>query len=163
MASLVDTNVLVYCYDGRFPDKQRVAHDLLRSGLVSGEVVLPHQALVDLVAAAARPQKSLAGASLLSPEDARREAESLAAPVSRDLPGRGMFRAALQGAAAYQLSWSDAHLWACAEVHGLEEIISEDFEHGRHYGSVRAVGPFLAAAGSVGELPPLYEEGAEVP
>ena len=29
------------------------------------------------------------------------------------------------GAAAYGLSWSDAHLWAYAEVHGLPEILSE--------------------------------------
>ncbi len=61
------------------------------------------------------------------------------------------------GAAAYGLSWSDAHLWAYAEVHGLPEILSEEFEHGRHYGSVRVVDPFLAASGEVGELPAMYE------
>jgi predicted nucleic acid-binding protein len=51
-------------------------------------------------------------------------------------------RTALQGAAAYQLSWFDAHLWAYAEHYGLEEIVSEDFEHGRLYGSVRIRNPF---------------------
>lgn len=52
-------------------------------------------------------------------------------------------RTALRAAAAYRLSWFDAHLWAFADYYGLEELISEDFEHGRLYGTVRAVNPFL--------------------
>lgn len=43
----------------------------------------------------------------------------------------------------YQLSWCDAHLWAYAEHYGLAELISEDFQHDRLYGSVRIVNPFL--------------------
>jgi hypothetical protein len=35
------------------------------------------------------------------------------------------------------------HQWAYAEYYGLPELISEDFEHGRMYGSVRVVNPFL--------------------
>jgi len=38
---------------------------------------------------------------------------------------------------------SDAHLWAFAEHHALDELISEDFEHGRVYGTVRVRNPFL--------------------
>jgi predicted nucleic acid-binding protein len=50
---------------------------------------------------------------------------------------------ALRGAAMYQLSWFDAHLWAYAEYYGLTRLISEDFEHGRLYGTVRAWNPFV--------------------
>ena len=57
-------------------------------------------------------------------------------------PNAALVRTALQGSAAYQLSWFDAHLWAYAEHYGLEEIVSEDFEHGRLYGSVRVRNPF---------------------
>ena len=49
---------------------------------------------------------------------------------------------ARHGAAAYQLSWFNAHLWAYAEHYGLNELLSEDFAEGRLYGSVRAVNPF---------------------
>jgi predicted nucleic acid-binding protein len=34
-------------------------------------------------------------------------------------------------------------MWAHAEELGLGEILSEDFQHGRMYGSVRVVNPFL--------------------
>ncbi len=47
------------------------------------------------------------------------------------------------GMAAYRFAWYDAHLWAHAEHYGLPEILSEDFEHGRRYGTVRVRNPFL--------------------
>jgi len=72
-------------------------------------------------------------------------------------PDEEVLITALRGAPLYGLSWFDAHLWACAGVHGFSEIASEDFEHGRHYGSVRVVDPFLAAAGGVHELPVMYD------
>lgn len=58
-------------------------------------------------------------------------------------PNEGVFRLALRGAAAYHLSWFDAHLWAYAELFGLDTLFSEDLEHSRLYGSIRAVNPFL--------------------
>jgi predicted nucleic acid-binding protein len=59
------------------------------------------------------------------------------------LPTAEVLRVAVRGASLHRLSWFDAHLWAYAEVYGLEEILSEDFQHGRRYGSVRAVNPFV--------------------
>lgn len=157
MASLVDTNVLVYCYDPRFPTKQRIATDLLRRGLASDELILPHQAILELVAVLGRPRADLDGAALLDSEQALVAAEDLLRLYPVLYPDEEVLLTALQGASAYGLSWFDAHLWAYAEVNGLPEILSEDFEHGRHYGSVRVVDPFLAAGDSVYELPPLYD------
>lgn len=54
-------------------------------------------------------------------------------------PGSEILSTALRGAAAYGLSRFDVNLWAYAEAGGIPEIISEDFEHGRHYGKVRVV------------------------
>ena len=50
----------------------------------------------------------------------------------------------MRGAAAYDLSWFDAHLWAYAEAHGIEELLSEDFQHGRTLDAVTVRNPFLA-------------------
>jgi predicted nucleic acid-binding protein len=89
VTALADTNVLVYRFDPRFPDKQRVATELLRDGIKNGTL-----------------------------------------------------RLALRGAAAYQLSWFDAHVWAYAEHYGLAELYSEGFQHDRTYGTVRVLNPF---------------------
>ncbi len=61
-------------------------------------------------------------------------------------PTEAVVRTAVRGAAAYRLSWFDAHLWAYAECFGLSEIVSEDFQHGQLIGSVRIRNPFLPRA-----------------
>lgn len=141
MASLVDTNILVYRFDYRFPDKQRLASELLREGLKQDSLRIPHQALVEFVAVVTRAK---AGKEpLLSPADARREAEEFLSQFTILYANASVFRTALRGMAAYNLEWFDAHLWAYAEHYGLGELISEDFEHGRMYGGVKARDPFL--------------------
>lgn len=140
MAYLVDTNILVYRFDARFPEKQAAARDLLRKGLAEDAVRIPHQALLEFVVVVTRVRAG--SRSLLAPDEARRETEELMTQFPVLFPNAALVRTALQGAAAYQLPWFDAHLWAYAEHYGLEEIVSEDFEHGRLYGSVRIRNPF---------------------
>lgn len=142
VAALVDTNVLVYRYDPRYPEKQRIATDLLDHGIVSGNVRLPHQAIVEFVSATTRPIAG--GRSLLPPDLARQEADELLSEFTVLFPNKGVVRTALRGAAMYGLSWFDAHLWAYAEYYGLNILLSEDFQPGRIYGSVRIVDPFIA-------------------
>jgi predicted nucleic acid-binding protein len=140
VTSLVDTNVLVYRFDPRFPRKQRRATEVLRRGIENGSLRVPHQALLEFVAATTR--KGGPGTPLLSPPEARRPAEEFLAQFDVLWPDELLFRTAVRGAAAYGLSWFDAHIWAYAERYSLPEILSEDFEDGRLYGSVRAVNPF---------------------
>lgn len=73
MAVLVDTNILVYRYDPRFPEKQRIATGILRQGIVDDSIRVPHQAIVEFVAVVTRPL--VGGRALLEPDEARREAE----------------------------------------------------------------------------------------
>ncbi|HEV7514857.1 MAG TPA: PIN domain-containing protein [Thermoanaerobaculia bacterium] len=141
MAALVDTNVLVYRYDPRYPDKQEKADSLLRSGVALNAICLPHQAIVEFMAVVTRPLPGIG--PLLPAHEARREAEEMLNQFVVLYPTEEVVRIALRGAALYQLSWFDAHLWAYAELYGLPELLSEDFAHGRIYGTVRAVNPFL--------------------
>lgn len=140
MAALVDTNVLVYRFDNRFPAKQKIATELLRVGLKNDSVRLAHQVIVEFVAAVTRPLGR--SPPLLSREEAIREAEELLTQFEVLYPDEAVLRLALRGAAAMQLSWFDAHLWAYAEHHGLDELISEDFQDGRLYGTVMVRNPF---------------------
>ncbi|HET9227564.1 MAG TPA: PIN domain-containing protein [Thermoanaerobaculia bacterium] len=141
MAALVDTNVLVYRFDPRFPEKQRISEDILRRGISDGDLFIPHQAVVEFFSVVTRPVKT--GASLLTREDAFRETEDLLNLFPILYPNDSVVRTALRGAAVYRLSWFDAHIWAYAEVNGIAELISEDFQHERLYGTVRAVNPFV--------------------
>jgi predicted nucleic acid-binding protein len=54
VASLIDTNILIYRFDPRFPEKQTVASDVLRKGLMEDSVRIPHQALMEFMAVVTR-------------------------------------------------------------------------------------------------------------
>jgi predicted nucleic acid-binding protein len=140
VAALVDTNVLVYRFDGRFPDKQAAADRLLRDGIANESIRIAHQAVLEFVAATTRPQRD--GSVILPPDIARLEAEDLLRQFDVLHPDDRVVRVALQGMAAYGLTVWDAHMWAYAEVHELGVLYTEDFEHERWYGGVVVVDPF---------------------
>jgi predicted nucleic acid-binding protein len=154
--ALADTNVLVYAFDPWEPVKRRLAVELLDDGAREGSIVLPHQALIEFVSATTRLRK-LAGTaerrSLLTPREAWRAVEAFLLLFPILYPTAEVVRTAVRGAAAYGLSWFDAHLWAYAETYGVPELLSEDFQDGGLYGTVRIVDPFLAAAETVNEPP----------
>lgn len=143
MAALVDTNILVYRFDDRFPEKQKTATEILRSGIEQDSVRIPHQAIVEFIAAVTR---EIRGHMILDQSDALREAEELLTQFTILYPDEAVLRHAMRGCAAYQLNWFDAHLWAYAEHYGLSEILTEDLQHDRHYGTVRVVNPFVSPA-----------------
>lgn len=140
MAALVDTNVLVYRFDARFPEKQAKADRLLRSGIADDSLRLAHQAIIEFVAVATKPLG--AEGPLLQPGIAVLEAEDLMRQVPVLYPDARVVRTAFRGMAMYGFSWFDAHMWAFAEANGLQELYSEDFQHDRWYGTVRVIDPF---------------------
>jgi len=145
VAFLVDTNVLVYRFDPRFPEKQQIARELLNQGLADDTARIPHQALLEFVSAVTRARVGVG--PLMRADEAMHEVEELMVQFPILFPNAAVMRAALLGSAGYGLSWYDAHMWAYAEHFGLEEIVSEDFTHGRLYGSVRVRNPFACGQG----------------
>jgi predicted nucleic acid-binding protein len=141
VASLVDTNILVYCFDPDALAKRAAARDLLRRGAAEKVLRIPHQSLIEFVSVVTR--KHSRRVALLPLTEAAQQAEGFMAEFPVLYPNDHVFRTALRGMAAYQLSWFDAHLWAYAEHYGLPEILSEDFEHGRMYGTVKIRNPFV--------------------
>jgi predicted nucleic acid-binding protein len=141
VATLVDTNILVYRCDPRDLAKRDAARSVLRRGELSGEFRIAHQSLVEFVNSVIRSRG--AQPSLMTREDAARQAEMFMTEFPVIYPTEQVFRTALRGMVTYRLPWYDAHLWAYAEHYGLPEILSEDFEHGRWYGTVRVRNPFV--------------------
>jgi predicted nucleic acid-binding protein len=140
VAALVDTNILVYRHDPRDPRKQKIAAEILRRGIAEESIRISYQAVIEFFNAVSRPLRGFG--PLLDAAAATRETEELLVQFVVLYPDEHVVRAALRATAAYQLSWFDAQMWACAEVNGLREIVSEDFQHGRLYGTVRVVDPF---------------------
>jgi len=140
VTALVDTNILVYRFDSRSPGKQKIATDILRRGIAEDSVRLPHQAIIEFIAAVTRP---IRGHIILKQADALREAEEFLKQFTVLYPNEAILRDAIRGCAAYQLNWFDAHMWAYAEHYGLAELLTEHLQNDRYYGTVRVVNPFI--------------------
>ncbi len=143
MSCLIDTNVLVYRFDPRDPAKQARAGKLIRETLEDGSGRIAHQCLVEFVAATTRPLREKPTVSLLTSAEATWEVEELMRQFEVLYPVEGQVRLAIRGWQTYGLNWFDAHLWSFAEFFGIKTLHSEDFQHGRVYGLVRAVNPFV--------------------
>ena len=155
MVRLLDTDVLVYRVDPRDPVKQQRAARLIEGGIAAESLCVSYQSVVEFVAATTRPLPGLGGRALLPRQEALFEAESLMRQLAVLYPTPEVLTTGMRGMTMYGLAWFDALIWAAAEVHGVDELLSEDFQHGRHYGRVRAVNPLLDAE-AVHELPALY-------
>jgi predicted nucleic acid-binding protein len=141
MTWLADTNVLVCRYDHRFADKQRKATTLLRGGIEHGDGRLCWQTLVEFGGLGSRPLRP-DGHRLFDRPALLQEIDALTQQFPVLWPDAEVLRQATRGAALYQLPWLDAVIWAHAERWGCEVLYSEDFQHGRRYGSVKVVNPF---------------------
>lgn len=139
MAGLVDTNILVYRVDRRFPAKREIATAFLRSGLEQDELRIAHQSIVEFIAAVTRPRGK--DGSILSMDEAVRQAEALLDTFPVLYPTEAVVRHALRGMATYHLPWFDAHMWAYAEFYNLSPLYTEDFESGTRLGTVEIVNP----------------------
>ena len=140
MASLVDTNVLIYAFDPRFPAKRERAVDVLRRGIEEGNLLLPHQALVEFVSATTR-RRGPSGPILELPR-ALAEVEEFMDAYEILYSDEAVVRSAGLGAVAHGLPWYDAHLWAYADVHGIDEILTEDMPSKSRCGAVLFTNPF---------------------
>jgi predicted nucleic acid-binding protein len=86
VASLVDTNILVYCFDSRELAKRAQARELLRRGAAERTIQIPHQALIEFVSVVTRRKGY--GNPLLPEEEAIRQAEGFMADFPGALPQR---------------------------------------------------------------------------
>lgn len=132
----LDTNVLVYAYDGTDPAKQRIAQDLVRRA-VAGEIVTSTQVLAEFAATllhkispAARPTEVSAILDAL-------------APIKVIVADAYAIRRAVEAHAQYGVHFFDGMIVAAAEHGACTRILSEDFNTGQSYFGIKVENPFV--------------------
>ncbi len=136
--TLVDTNVLLYCYDRSNLDKQRQALTVMDQLVTAGAGALTTQILGEFVVTVTRkPAVPLSLAAALS--EASRYLQSW---TVFDVTHR-VVEEAIRGVRTYQLNYWDAQIWAVARLHHIPVLLSEDFQEGRTLEGVRFLDPLL--------------------
>ena len=135
MAAFFDTNVLVYCVDPRDAGKQARARELVASASASSAGTVSTQVLIELFSVLTRKQKvpDPIAAELV-------QAYTLWPVIDSDLK---LFQAAMATSLEHGLSIFDAMIVQAAMRSGANILYSEDLQHGREFGPLKLVNPFL--------------------
>jgi predicted nucleic acid-binding protein len=135
MNIFLDTNVLVYSFDHRYPAKREKARVLLQT-LKTG----PDHAVIS-TQVMQETYNTLTQKLSVSPEDAAAELNVLMAlDIVAVVPDLILAAAALHASAS--LSFWDALVIAAAQSAECDELWSEDLQTGRSFGRLRIVNPF---------------------
>jgi predicted nucleic acid-binding protein len=139
----VDSNVLVYARDASEPEKQEKALAWMerlwspRAGRLSFQVL---QEFYVTVTEKLKPGLSIA--------HARGDVRSLLAWHPIPIDGR-VFETAWSIQDRFRLSWWDALIVSAAQIGGCHYLLSEDFQEGQKFGSLRVIHPFHASPASI--------------
>ncbi len=137
---LLDTNLLVYLYDQRKPQRQTMAVQVIATFAKTGMGRLSTQCLSEFFSAVTRQKNEQA--AILSLDEAIQETTRLSRlfivyPVNPQI-----VLEALRGVKQYQLSFWDAQIWATARLNQIPIIFSEDFNPNANLEGVLFINPF---------------------
>lgn len=136
-AILLDTNVLVYSCDLSEPQKKSRSRQILVGLQTHQQGGLSIQSVSEFFNVVSRgkiPEITLAEAEIQADYFLR------SFPVYPIMPN--IVREAARAVRNYSMSYYDAQIWACAHLHQIPTIFSEDFQHGQVLEGVRFVNPF---------------------
>ena len=134
MSTFLDTNVVVYAFDGGSPGKQEIARRVLRD--MASEAVISTQVLSEFFWVVTRRLDPP-----LPTETAREAALDLATlPV---VPAdRALVTGAITTSIDHQLSLWDAMIIEAAATAGCSRLLTEDLSSGRVIAGVEIIDPF---------------------
>lgn len=139
MRAFFDSNVVVYAFDDSDRARQDVAQRLLARHSSAGQaLVLSIQVLLETFNVLTRKKRAAAADALRAIQLLKQH--EVVAP-SADTAMRALELAVLHG-----LSTWDALIVQAALESGCDTLFSEDLQHGRRFGALQVVNPFLLAA-----------------
>ena len=131
----LDTNVLIYLIDGREPDRQARAREVVARAGASGRCILSVQSLGEFFVVAVRK-------GLATPAIAQQVVEDLTVTFAIASPTAADARTAAAAAVAGRLGYRDALLLATLDRGGCTVVLSGDMGDGAQHGGVTVRNPF---------------------
>ncbi|HOU40194.1 MAG TPA: PIN domain-containing protein [Promineifilum sp.] len=133
----LDTNVLIYVFDRTAPEKQRVAEQLVRHAVTTGQGLISTQVVQEFLHAARRKFERP-----MTLDERRQHLEMVLAPLCQYSPSISFYDHALLIAEETGYAFYDALIITAAVESGCRVLYSEDLQHDRVVRGVRLVDPF---------------------
>ena len=134
----IDTNIFVYCFDDRQPDKKVRAQALISDALHTGNGIISWQVIQEFLNVSTR--KFLVP---LKPVDAKVYLQKVLHPLCHVFPDLDLYGAALDILAKTGYSFYDSLIIAAALRGRCAMLYSEDLHSGHNVDRLKVVNPFI--------------------
>lgn len=133
----LDTNVLVYSFDSRSPQKRALARGLVRSALASRRGIVGTQVVQEFLNVALRKFVRPLGTT-----EAREYLRAVLSPLCQHAPSAATFDRALLIREETGYAWYDALVVTAALESGCRWLLTEDLDDGRRIDRLTIRNPF---------------------
>jgi predicted nucleic acid-binding protein len=134
----LDTNILVYVFDAKLPEKAKAAAALVRHAVDSGEGVISYQVVQEFLNVALRRF-----ARPFSVAEAEQYLLTVLKPLLAVESSPTLYLEALRILARHQFSWYDSLIVAAALQAECSTLYTEDLQPGREVEGLRIRNPFV--------------------
>lgn len=135
----LDTNIFIYSFDDREPDKRGIASGLIQKGLKEHQTFISFQVVQEFINVSTRKfQKPL------SAEDCKLYIRTIMMPLWKIYPSKELYTSALDIARDYQFSFYDSLIISAAIESSANILYSEDLQHNQKVGTVTIINPFIS-------------------
>ena len=134
----LDTNILVYSFDGVEPRKASVAEDLVIRAVTSGLGIISYQVVQEFINVSLRRF-----GTTMTVAELELYFFKILLPMMRVPSSTELFLEALRLQMANRIAWYDSLIVAAAIRGGCDVLYSEDMRHGRRFGDLVIQNPFL--------------------
>ena len=132
----LDSNILAYAYDKRYPEKRRTAQQLLKRAM-AGQAMVSSQVMSEFAAVLLDKFSPPVESDLLL------TILDLLSPIQTIATDHEMVRRAVEAHARYGVHFYDGMIIAAAERGECERILSEDLASNQKYFGITVVNPFV--------------------
>jgi predicted nucleic acid-binding protein len=133
----LDTNILVYTFDGRSPDKKARSLSLVADALQKGTGMISWQVIQEFLNVATCKFQIP-----LNPSDAKEYLNKVLYPLCQIFPDLDLYQYALDIQESLRFGYYDALIISAALRGGCSILYSEDLQAGQQVQGVRILNPF---------------------
>jgi predicted nucleic acid-binding protein len=133
----LDTNIFVYTFDSRVPEKQQLAANLVQTALKEANASISYQVIQEFINVATRKF-----ASPLKPADCQLYVNRVMFPLWKIYSSKDLFNNALRIHDEYKFGFYDSLIVAAALESQSDILYSEDLQANQKVESLQIVNPF---------------------
>jgi len=134
----LDTNILVYSFDGSQPEKQKISRDLIAKSLDTGQGCISYQVVQEFLNVATRKFKVP-----LTYEDSRIFLSTVLTPLCEVFASIDLYNSALEIAERWKYTFYDALIIASALQNDCHILYSEDLQDGQIIKELKIQNPYI--------------------